>query len=272
MRRTRGLRIAIAALGVAVLAACAPAVSARPADPGPAPGAGSVPAAGPLVSHAEVLVEVDGWASWSLLDLTTGAQAGSPDSAEETNNTESMIKAWIAADYLAGAEGRPLTADEKTMIQNMIWYSDDDAAEVLYQARGADAVIDRLAGECGLTGTYLEHDWWSYTQITAADAAKMMGCVLGRSAYLDELLRTVDPSGRFGIPEALPAGTEVAVKNGWTLQSSDGQWRVNCLASWDHWALAVLTQYPAAYGQDYGAGICRSVTSQLFDGSATLKR
>jgi hypothetical protein len=76
-------------------------------------------------------------------------------------------------------------------------------------------------------------------------------------------LHGVEPDNAFGIPEALPAGTDVAVKNGWTAHSGTGQWNVDCVASWSDYTLAVLTRYPMAKKLDYGAGVCRDVTAAL---------
>ncbi|MEV6527294.1 serine hydrolase [Longispora sp. NPDC051575] len=237
----------------------APAAVPRPGSTAPAP------------DSAGVVVDREGWNSWTLLDLDTGKRRGSANSVTETNNTESMVKVWIGADYIAGAEaeGRALTDEEWAEIGAMIRYSDDDAAETLWAARGGDAVIERLIGECGLTGTAVSPEWWSYTQITAGDAVTMLQCVLDRAktstgtAKLVDEMRAVDPSNAFGIPAALPAGTPVAVKNGWTLQESEDLWHVNCLATWGHWALSVLTWYPGELGQDYGAATCGDVTRQL---------
>jgi len=61
----------------------------------------------------------------------------------------------------------------------------------------------------------------------------------------------------------LPAGTEFAVKNGWTAHSASGKWNVDCVASWNHYTLAVLTRYPVGRKLDYGATVCRDVTSTL---------
>jgi hypothetical protein len=77
------------------------------------------------------------------------------------------------------------------------------------------------------------------------------------------VLRNVAPDNAFGIPQALPAGTVVAVKNGWTEHSATGLWNVACVASWGDYTLAVLTRYSIARKLDYGAGVCRDVTTAV---------
>ena len=53
------------------------------------------------------------------------------------------------------------------------------------------------------------------------------------------------------------------MKNGWTEHSATGLWNVDCVASWGDYTLAVLTRYPIARKLDYGAGVCRDVTTAL---------
>jgi hypothetical protein len=208
------------------------------------------------------------WASWALVDRRTGQLRSGGDGG--TTSTESMVKAWIGADFLAGLGARQPTAAEFDLLRRMIRDSDDNAAERLYRFRGGDAVIRRLISICGLTGTRIRSGWWSLTQISAGDAARMGDCVAdGRAAgprwtgWLLGEMRQVRGEGRFGVVEAHPVdgGQPVAVKNGWTAWG--GSWHVNCLAVADGWSLAVLTRYPAGRGLGHGAEICRTVTRQL---------
>jgi beta-lactamase family protein len=218
------------------------------------------------------------WYSWQWVNLTTGERFGSKNAATETNNSESMIKAWIGADYLSRLDG-PLSDEDKALITKMIRLSDDHAAQTLWLRGGRDAVVQRAIDECGLTGTSVYPGWWSKTQITAADSATLMTCILDRARteplvawMVDDLMRDVDPTNAFGIAEVLAdvdADAQPAVKNGWTAHDATNQWNLNCLAAWsasgsgDDIVLAVLTRYPAANGQAYGEELCRTVTRQL---------
>src|SRR5688500_12623384 len=47
-----------------------------------------------------VSVTAAGWHSWALMDRANGAVIGSPN-YNQTNRACSMIKTWIAADYLS---------------------------------------------------------------------------------------------------------------------------------------------------------------------------
>jgi hypothetical protein len=236
-----------------------------PAAPAPAPDLFTTGTATPR-DHDDGL-----WLSWSLVDTARGTRTGSANSTSERTNAESSIKAWIAADYLrvAGDQGRTVRESELTTIDAAIRRSDDDAAERLYRALGADAVLRHLSSACGVTVSTSRRGYWSFAQITAVDATRILECVVrdaprypGGERLLTDL-RNVDPDNAFGIKPALPAGATVAVKNGWTAHAATGEWNVNCVAAWDTYVLAVLTRYPAGRQLGYGADVCRDVTATL---------
>jgi hypothetical protein len=223
----------------------------------------------PLLSPARVNVSVRGFYSWALLDRRTGAISGSANSVA-TSTTESMIKTWIASDYLRRLAGATPDQDRLDELSRMIRDSDNSAAEDIYEIGGSDAVVQRMIGVCGLTETSVAEDWWSRTQVSARDAARLGACVAdGRAAgpkwtgWILGEMGQVRGEGRFGIIDALPAdaAARIPIKNGWTVVGDE--WHVNCLASVDRYVLAVLTRYPESLGLGYGAGVCRSVTAQL---------
>ena len=213
------------------------------------------------------------WLSWSLVDTVQDRRVGSANSDSARTNAESSIKAWIAADYLrvAQAEGRLLTSSERADIAAMVRNSDNAAAQRLYRALGGDAILSHLRAVCGVTARTSAPGYWSLTQVTAVDATRIFDCVLRTAQHHpggDELLadlRSVDPSGAFGIKAALPASTTVALKNGWMPHSTTGLWNVNCVAAWDQYVLAVLTRYPVGRSLAYGADVCRDVTAALVE-------
>lgn len=281
-RRARTLVVAL--LGVLLAGLPSAGAPFPPAPPAPAVAAPGVPAP-PPAPQRDVLArdvfaggfdpgragEPDLWMAWSLEDRTAARRAGSANAATERTNAESSMKAWIAADrlWVDSAAGRATSPGDRALIGRAIRASDDAAAEQLYRRLGADAVLRDLDEVCGVRVTTTRRGYWSYAQITAEDATRVLDCVLDRAPtwrdgrVLLDALHGVEESNRFGIPEVLPAGTAVAVKNGWTAHSAEGEWNLNCVASWDRYTLAVLTRYPLARGQDYGAGVCRDVTAAL---------
>lgn len=251
-------------------------------SPSPSPSPSPKPA---TLAPRPVSVKVAGeFFSWALLDRDTGKISGSRN-ITATNSTESMIKAWIVADYLrrTAASGKKPTSARLTQASKAIRDSDDSAAQSLYLAGGADAVVKRMIKICGLTDTKLYHAWWSRTQISARDAVRMGNCIAdGRAAgprwtswVLTEMakvrgttaLKDQHPTrggGRWGIIDGLPEEIikqGVSIKNGWTVVGGD--WHLNCLAIGRDWVLAVLMRYPDIKGLDYGAKVCASVARQL---------
>ncbi|GAA3449055.1 hypothetical protein [Dactylosporangium matsuzakiense] len=253
-------------------AAPAPAVESPAASEAPtrkaAPAAPAAPALPPALVHpAQVTVDATGFWSWTVIDRRTGVAAGS-DNAGTAQRTASMIKAWLASDYLRRnpSPSRSNLAELSEMIRN----SDNDAASYFWGLDGKTASIARLIQTCGLTDSKAYIDWAS-TLVSARDAARMGACIGdGRAAgpkwteWLLNEMRNVAADQKFGITPALPATEQAgtAVKNGW-IARSDGKWHVNCLAIGGDWVLSVLTVYPAAKGQGYGEDICSSVTKQL---------
>jgi hypothetical protein len=235
----------------------------------------------------EVGVDIDGFLTWAALDRATGRTASS---GNQVNTTESMVKAWIVADYLRrtaerGEEpGRARLQDASRAVRD----SNNDATERLYAAGGHNAVIERMIDMCGLTDTEIFPFWWSRTGITAMDAVRLGECladgtaagpdwtdwvltemrnVRGSTAAKDQRGAEGFEGGRWGVIDGLPPeilDQGVAIKNGWTRIGDTDSWHLNCLAVADDWVLAVLMRYPAHYSLDYGAERCASVAAQLF--------
>jgi hypothetical protein len=266
-----------------------------PTDPAPAATARTAPAADPLAAPTTSAPEVDPlaeaaaratritasveWASFTLADRRAGRLVGDTRT-DEVTNSESVVKAWLAADLLAtrAAEKRPLTAYERSRMTTMMRVSDDDDAEVIWRWLGADASIRKMIRTCRMTDTTVYPGRWSLTQISSRDTARLGVCLapgpgrlLSRSAGAEllALMRSVEPSDAFGIQQAYPAGhgVRIAVKNGWTEHGGPGVWNVNCLGTWGpdlRWVLAVTMRYPTGRGLSYGAEVCRRVTTALF--------
>ena len=277
-----GRLLALVAVVCATVAACAspaggapllptPVAAASPSSSGPtstAPPRPDVFTTGLDVGHDH---EAGLWLSWSVVDRDDGRRIGSKNSGTDRTNAESSIKAWIAADRLRvdAAAGRRVSQANRELIERAVRASDDEAAEDLYRPLGADAVLRDLKTVCGVGIATSRRGYWSYAQITAQDATRILDCVLTKApTYTDggllvDALHDVDTDDRFGIPEALPPGTAVAVKNGWTAHSATGLWNLNCVASWNQYTLAVLTRYPMGRGEGYGAAVCKDVTAKF---------
>jgi hypothetical protein len=215
--------------------------------------------------------------SWSLMDRRTGEIWGSANQTA-TSWPASMIKAWIAADYLRRTTENKQTLDQdrKDEITTMIRDSDNDAAEDIFDELGRNASLTRLVGICKLTDTVIDPRGWGFIGISARDTVRMADCIADGTAagpqwtnFLLDLMRNV-VEGDWGIRDALqPAdAAKVAIKNGWLDYDDDGYWHVNCMAVGDTWAMSVLQRYPIAgpHGDEsFGAQNCENVATQLLN-------
>ncbi|ROO53050.1 hypothetical protein EDC02_8008 [Micromonospora sp. Llam0] len=220
------------------------------------------------------LAGIDGWWSWAMLDQRTGEIHGSANLAE-TSTTASLIKAWIAADYLrtSAEAGRSPSDFRMRQLEIMIRDSDNQVAEELWQEIGRTAATERMIRICGLTDSHSStENRWSTTRLSPRDVARIGACIVdGRAAgaeWTDWLLtemRSVRSPGDFGVIEAFPAdeADEIAIKNGWVIRDNEQEWHVNCLAIGDGWTIGVMTRFPVDRPYTYGAKICREVAQQL---------
>jgi hypothetical protein len=232
---------------------------------------------------------------WTLLDRGSGQVSGSANRETARSTTESMIKVWTASDFLrhqaqAGRQPSKAALDELT---GMIVNSDDNAGHKYYELNGGDASITELVSTCGLRNTNRPSpaDEWSYTTMSPADAVRMGTCIANGTAagpkwtnWVLSTMRNVrggvadqqrsTGGGRWGVIDGLPAATAAgtSIKNGWTAQTYDHNWHVNCLAINSGWVLAIEMRYPwtspdgdwrHASNLQQGADVCKSVAGQL---------
>ncbi|WBB96602.1 MULTISPECIES: hypothetical protein [unclassified Solwaraspora] len=217
---------------------------------------------------------IDGWWSWAMLDQRTGEIHGSANLAE-TSTTASLIKAWIAADYLrtSAEAGRSPSNFRMQQLEIMIRDSDNQVAEELWQEIGRTAATERMIRICGLTDSRSStENRWSTTRLSPRDVARIGACIAdGRAAgaewtdWLMTEMRSVRSPGDFGVIEAFPADEAdgIAIKNGWVIRDDEQKWHVNCLAIGDGWTIGVMTRFPADRPFTYGGQTCRAVAQQL---------
>jgi hypothetical protein len=240
-----------------------------------APASATTDGTQPLLRPRPVAVTQTEFVSWALLDSHTGKISGSRN-VDATSDTVSMVKPWLAADFLrrSAQNGQKPGTDRLNELSIMIRDSDNQAAENTFRRNGGTPSIQRMIKVCGLTDSSAVPDRWSETRMSARDAVRMGACLAdGRAAgkqwtrwVLDEM-RHVRGDGRFGIVEALPAdaSAKTAIKNGWLLRDTDNLWHVNCLAVGDKWVLAVMMRYAPELGFEHGGEVCGSVTRQLMN-------
>jgi len=216
--------------------------------------------------------------SWSLMDRRTGQIWGSTNQTA-TTWPASMIKGWIAADFLRSNSSPG--QDRLDEITAMIRDSDNDAAEDIFNALGRNASLTRLLSICKFTDSTVDPRGWGFVNISARDSVRMADCIADWTAagpqwtdFLLGLMRTVR-EGNWGIRDALhPAdAAQVAIKNGWLDYDDDGNWHVNCMAVAGDWAMSVLQRYPIDgphLDEAFGAQNCEAVATQLLNPSYVI--
>ncbi len=256
-------------------------------DPTPTP----TPTPAPLPFHVATVTVPDlgkkSFVSWALMDRRSGEIWGSP-TMDQTTWTASMIKGWLAADYLRRQTeaGRTPSSSWLHTLETMIRDSDNAAGTRTYNADGKTASIKRLITICKLADSSASTEGWGFTSVSARDTVKMADCIANGTAagptWTPTLLgwmRTVRGQGDFGIRHALPPAqaAQVSIKNGWLPFTDDHLWHINCMAVGDTWAMAVLLRYPSAHypGEgDWnvelpkGEQLCQQVATELLNPAA----
>jgi Beta-lactamase enzyme family len=184
--------------------------------------------------------------------------------ADQHFYSASVVKATILGALLhkAEAQGRHLTAHEKSLAKSMITVSDNNAATALWNDVGR-TWLQKFLNLASMHDTVLgPGGYWGLTQITAHNESVLLWDLLtpgslltpADQAYELSLMSQVTASQRFGVPDGAPAGFTVHVKNGWApLPSSSDPWYVNsigCFTKGDgskDYSIVVLTHQTTAH-------------------------
>jgi hypothetical protein len=132
----------------------------------------------------------------------------------------SVFKAVALAAYLnaPGVRGRPLTRAERARLGPMIRESANPPADWVRDTLG-EAPIEAQARRAGMLGFDVVVPWGS-SALTAADGARFVRTfdehvVARHRPYARELMATVVPGQRWGVPRAAPEGFTLLFKGGW---------------------------------------------------------
>jgi len=207
------------------------------------------------------------WVSWAILDTKHNVFAGS-DNWRQTTYLMSMIKPWIAADWIN--EHPNPSQSVLAQLSTMIVDSDDQMAYRYFQGQPS---WDRFVHTCGITDIVYRSWSWSLTEVSAHDAVLYGECLRDGKAtspewtsWILDKMRHVAGDGDFGVRQLFPDRTLVATKNGW--YNWEGKWYINCLSMKDDWIISILQQWPYAggdlqYGIALGDPVCKAVANQV---------
>ncbi|MBA3946207.1 MAG: serine hydrolase [Herpetosiphonaceae bacterium] len=170
----------------------------------------------------------------------------------------------------AQAQQRPLTGGEQGLIEQMIEWSDNDAATTLFINVGGAARVETFLHRNAINDTVMEDSAWGSSTTTTQDMVRLLAkldtCLFLNQQLCTDALHTmahVVPDQAWGISAGVANGTFVALKNGW-YPDNDG-WGVHSMgivhAPNKNYTIAIFTsQDPSmAYGIDTVQQVAASV-------------
>jgi hypothetical protein len=156
--------------------------------------------------------------SFAVIDRSIGLRGYDYD---RQFSSASVSKALLLAAELRRLEreGRPLDSETRELLEPMITYSDNRAADAIY-ARVGDEGLEEVAERAGMSDFEPTPGFWGGDRITASDMARFfyrLDANLPRRhrAYAKRLLARITPVERWGIPQAIGGGWSVWFKGGW---------------------------------------------------------
>jgi hypothetical protein len=136
-------------------------------------------------------------------------------------SSASVSKALLLAAELRRLrrEDLPLDRETRDLLEPMITYSDNQAADAVY-AQVGDEGLDEVAENAGMRNFEATPGFWGGDQVTAADLARFFFRLDANlpgphGAYAKGLLARITPVERWGIPQAIGHGWSVWFKGGW---------------------------------------------------------
>ena len=215
------------------------------------------------VRRAQEFAAGRGDVSFAVLDSSIGLRGYN---AETQYSSASVSKALLLAAELRRLEreDEPLDPSTKALLDPMITYSDNSAADAIY-ARVGDAGLEEVARRAGMRDFAVTPGFWGGEQVTAADLARFfyrLEANLPRRhrAYAKRLLAGITPVERWGIPEAIGRGWSIWFKGGWRPPGQDQtsgavthQAALLVHRGGERLALVVLTDEPPGTGAGFEA-------------------
>jgi hypothetical protein len=265
------------------------ATSTVPSSPAPSPRAASAAGAGlrdPFgAAAASYLAGRAGTVLATVYDLRAGRtwHLGQGRPQAEASIVKLDVLETLLSERGQG-NGTGLSASERTLAEQMIEDSDNDAATSLWYAVGGAAGIRSFNARVGLTRTAPSScvvcpgfAWpgWGLTTTTPDDQIALLrqlvtpGSRLTGAAreYALSLLRDVTPSQRWGVSGGVPARVTVALKNGWLpLRGVGSDWQINSVG-WvsgggRNYLMAVLTTGNPS--EQYGVGTIDQLAAMVW--------
>jgi Beta-lactamase enzyme family len=254
------------------------------------------PTARPAASHHDPLGSAaasyvsrrDGVVLAAVYDLRTGQtwQFGQGKPQDEA----SVVKLDVLETLLAerGRSGIDLSAGDRTLAEQMIEDSDNDAATSLWDEVGGASGIRSFNTSAGLADTVPSacvncpgFPWpgWGLTTTVPGDQLTLLRTLVEPNSLLTSterryalsLMENVTPDQRWGVTGGVPAQATVALKNGWLpLNSANNNWQINSVGwisgSGRDYLIAVLTTGNPT--EQYGIDTINQLAAMVWNGMA----
>jgi hypothetical protein len=170
------------------------------------------------IRRAQEFAASRGDVSFAVIDDSIGLRGYDQD---RQFSSASVSKALLLAAELRrlDREGLPLDDATKSLLEPMITYSDNRAADAVY-AQVGDEGLEEVAQRAGMEDFEATPGFWGGDQVTAADLARFFFRLEANlpgphRAYAKGLLERITPVERWGIPQAIGHGWSVWFKGGW---------------------------------------------------------
>ena len=166
---------------------------------------------------------------------------------------------------------RHLTASDRTLLEPMIRWSDNDAASDALEIVGTGA-LRLVAYRAAMRRFTPVAGWWGMSEIDAVDQARFFLRIdrlipARHRAYALRLLRTITAEQRWGIARVRPVGWRLHFKGGWGLSTGWVEHQVALLTrGHQRVSVAILTSRDDSHA--YGAETLRGIAARLLRGLA----
>jgi Beta-lactamase enzyme family len=168
--------------------------------------------------RAQVFAAGRGDVSFAVIDSSLGLRGYDLD---REYSSASVSKALLLAAELRrlNREHLPLDEGTKALLEPMVTYSDNRAADAIYAEVG-DEGLEEVAERAGMRDFEPIPGFWGGDKVTAADLARFFYRLDANlpgphRAYAKRLLARIAPVERWGIPVAAGRGWRLWFKGGW---------------------------------------------------------
>jgi hypothetical protein len=223
------------------------------------------------IRRAQDFAASRGDVSFAVIDDSVGLRGYDPD---RQFSSASVSKVLLLAAELRrlDREGLPLDEETQALLEPMVTYSDNRAADAVY-AQVGDGGLEEVARRAGMTNFEATPGFWGGDQVTAGDLSRFFFRLEANlpgphRAYAKGLLARITAVERWGIPRAIGHGWSVWFKGGWrpagqedTSGTVTHQAALLVHRGGERVALAVLTNETP--GDSTGFGSIEGVTERL---------